>query len=78
MQNNDKFIYKIFFLVGLGALLLLSAVLEGYGKYMHGYVIAYFAAMLAACIITACFISIRYLFGLILFGFIIGFITPHI
>ena len=78
MQKNDEIIFKILVLLGLGALLVVSAVLEEYAKYLQGYVIAFFAAVLVACIITACVISIHHLFGLILFGFTLGFITQAI
>ena len=71
-------IVKILIVGGLGALLLTSAVREGYTDYLHGYVIVFFSAVLASCIITACVISLRHLVGLILFGFAIGFVTQAI
>lgn len=78
MQKNDEMIAKIFILAALAGFLLLSAVLEGYADHLHGYVIVFFAALIAACIITSCAISLRHLLGLVLFGFTIGFITQAI
>ena len=54
MEKNDHILAKILILVGFAALLLISAVLEGYTNYLHGYIIVFFAALLAACIMIAC------------------------
>jgi hypothetical protein len=78
MEKNDNNIFKILLLLGLSALLLVCAVLEGYGGNLTGYIIAFFAAVLAACIVTAFTISFAQLVGLILFGFVIGFLTQAI
>jgi len=78
MQRNDEMIVKILIVGGLAAALLISTVLEGYTKYLQGYVIVFFAAVVAACIITSCVIPIRRLLGLLFFGFTIGFITQAI
>lgn len=78
MKKNDELIVKILILGALAAVLLVSAVLEGYINYLDGYIIVFFAAVLGACIITAFVISIRHLLGLVLFGFTIGFITQAI
>jgi len=78
VQKNNQILVKILILVGLATVLLVSAVVEGYTNYLHGYIIIFFAAVLAACIMTACVISIGHLLGLILFGFTIGFITQAI
>jgi hypothetical protein len=78
MQKNHAMIVKILIVAALGALLLISAVAEGYIDYLHGYVIVFFSAVLASCITTACVVSLRHLVGLILFGFAIGFVTQAI
>ena len=78
MEKDDRNLGKILLLLGLSALLLVSAILEGYASYLTGYVIAFFAAVLAACIVTAFTISTAHLVGLILFGFVIGFLTQAI
>ena len=78
MEKDDKNLVKILLLLGLSALLLVCAVLEGYANSLTGYVIAFFAAVLAACIVTAFTICTAHLVGLILFGFVIGFLTQAI
>jgi hypothetical protein len=78
MEKNDSNLFKILLLLGLSALLLVSAVLEGYAGNLTGYIIAFFAAVLAACIVTSFTISVAHLVGLILFGFVIGFLTQAI
>ena len=78
MEKSDKNLGKILLLLGLSALLLVSAILEGYASYLTGYVIAFFAAVLAACIVTAFTIPTAHLVGLILFGFVIGFLTQAV
>jgi hypothetical protein len=78
MEKNDKNLIKIVFLLGLSALLLVSAVLEGYSSYLTGYVIVFFAVVFAACIVTAFTICTTHLVGLILFGFVIGFLTQAV
>jgi hypothetical protein len=78
MEKNDKNLLKILLLLGLSALLLVCAILEGYASNLTGYIIAFFAAVLAACIVTAFTISFAHLVGLILFGFVIGFLTQAI
>jgi len=78
MEKNDKNLFKILLLLGLSALLLVSAVLEEYASNLTGYIIAFFAAVLAGCIVTAYTICTAHLIGLILFGFVIGFLTQAI
>ncbi len=78
MEQNDKNLVKILLLLGLSALLLVSAILEGYASNLTGYVIAFFAAVLAGCIVTAFTICTAHLVGLILFGFVIGFLTQAV
>jgi hypothetical protein len=78
MEKNDKNLFKILLLLGLSALLLVSAVLEEYASNLTGYIIAFFAAVLAGCIVTAYTICTTHLIGLILFGFVIGFLTQAI
>jgi hypothetical protein len=78
MEKNDNNLFKILLLLGLSALLLVSAVLEGYAGNLTGYIVAFFAAVLAACIATAFAIPFAHLAGLILFGFVIGFLTQAI
>jgi hypothetical protein len=78
MEKNDKNLVKILLLLGLSALLLVCAVLEGYASSLAGYVIAFFAAVLAGCIVTAFTICTPHLIGLILFGFVIGFLTQAV
>jgi hypothetical protein len=78
MEKNDKNLFKILLLLGLSALLLVSAVLEGYSSNLSGYIIAFFAAVLAGCIVTAFTICTAHLIGLILFGFVIGFLTQAV
>lgn len=78
MEKNDNNLAKILLLLGLSALLLVSAVLEGYASCLTGYLIAFFAAVLAACIVTAFTICTAHLVGLILFGFVIGFLTQAV
>jgi hypothetical protein len=78
MEKSDKNLIKIVFLLGLSALLLVSAVLEGYTSYLTVYVIAFFAVVLAACIVTAFTICTAHLVTLILFGFVIGFLTQAV
>lgn len=75
MEKNDKNLFKILLLLGLSALLLGSAVLERYAGNLTGYIIAFFAAVLAGCIVTAYTICTAQLIGLILFGFVMGFLT---
>ena len=78
MERNDKNLIKILVLLGLSALLLACVVLEGYTGSLTGYVIAFFAAVLAGCIVTAFTICTAHLVGLILFGFVIGFLTQAV
>ncbi len=78
MEQNDKNLIKILILLGLSALLLACVVLEGYTGSLTGYVIAFFAAVLAGCIVTAFTICTAHLVGLILFGFVIGFLTQAV
>jgi hypothetical protein len=78
MEKNDKNLVKILILLGLSALLLVCAVLEGYASNLTGYIIAFFAAVLAGCIVTAFTICTAHLIGLILFGFVIGFLTQAV
>ena len=78
MEQNDKNLVKILILLSLSALLLVCAVLEGYANSLTGYVIAFFAAVLAGCIVTAFTICTAHLIGLILFGFVIGFLTQAV
>ena len=78
MEKNDNNLIKILLLLGLSGLLFVCAILEGYGSNLTGYIIAFFAAVLAACIVTAFTISFAHLVGLILFGFVIGFLTQAI
>jgi hypothetical protein len=78
MEKSDKNLVKILLLLGLSALLLVCAVLEGYANSLTGYVIAFFAAVLAGCIVTAFTICTAHLIGLILFGFVIGFLTQAV
>ncbi len=78
MEQNDKNLVKILILLSVSALLLVCAVLEGYASFLTGYIIAFFAAVLAACIVTAFTICTPHLIGLILFGFVIGFLTQAI
>jgi hypothetical protein len=78
MEKNDKNLCKILLLCGLSAALLISAVLETYASYLTGYIVAFFAAVLAGCIVTAFTICIAHLIGLILFGFVIGFLTQAV
>jgi hypothetical protein len=78
MEKNDRNLFKILLLLGLSALLLVCAILEGYASNLTGYIIAFFAAVLAGCIVTAFTICTAHLVGLILFGFVIGFLTQAI
>jgi len=78
MEKSDKNLFKILLLLGLSALLLVSAVLEEYARNLTGYIIAFFSAVLAGCIVTAYTICTSHLIGLILFGFVIGFLTQAI
>jgi hypothetical protein len=78
MEKDDKNLVKILLLLGLSALLLVSAVVEGYAGNLTGYLIAFFAAVLAGCIVTAFTICTAHLVGLILFGFVIGFLTQAV
>jgi hypothetical protein len=78
MEKNDNNVFKILLLLGLSGLLFVCAILEGYASNLTGYIIAFFAAVLAACIVTAFTISFAHLVGLILFGFVIGFLTQAI
>jgi hypothetical protein len=78
MEKNDKNLVKILLLLGLSALLLASAVLEGYTSYLTGYVIAFFSVVFVACIVTAFTVCTTHLAGLILFGFVIGFLTQAV
>jgi len=78
MEKNDKNLFKILLLLGLSALLLVSAVLEGYTSYLTGYLMAFFAAVLAGSMVTAFTICTVHIVGLILFGFVIGFLTQAI
>ena len=78
MRENAILIPKILVVMGLSALVLISAVVEGYTNYLHGYVIVFLGFVLAGSIINARVISVAHLLGLILFGFIIGFITQTI
>jgi len=77
-MQKDGEILKTLLILGMAALLLASVVLEGYTKYMHGYIIVFFVVVVAACIATARVIRLRQLFALMLFGFTIGFITQAI
>jgi hypothetical protein len=78
MEKNDKNLFKVLLLLGLSALLLVSGILEGYASYLTGYIIAFFAAVLAGCIVTGFTICFAHLVGLILFGFAIGFLTQAV
>jgi hypothetical protein len=78
MEKKDRDLFKILLLLGLSAALLISAVLEGYASYLTGYLIAFFAVVLAACIVTSFTIPVAHLVGFILFGFVIGFLTQAI
>jgi len=78
MEQNDKNLVKVLLLLGVSALLLVCAAWEGYANSLNGYVIAFFAAVLAGCIVTAFTICTAHLIGLILFGFVIGFLTQAV
>jgi len=75
MEKNDNNLFKILLLLAVSALLLVSAVLEGYASCLTGYVIAFIAVVLAGSIVTAFTICFAHLVGLVLFGFVIGFLT---
>jgi len=78
MEQNDKNLIKVLILLSVSALLLASAVLEKYASNLTGYIITFFAAVMAGCIITAFTISVTHLIGLLLFGFVIGFLTQAV
>ena len=78
MEQNDKNLVKILILLSVSAFLLACAVLEEYASSLTGYVIAFFAAVLAGCIVTAFTICTAHLIGLIIFGFVIGFLTQAV
>jgi hypothetical protein len=78
MRENDVNLAKSFVLLALAALLLTSAVVEGYANCLQGYVIAFFAVVVAGCVGVSLAMPFRFLLSLILLGFVIGFFTQAI